>query len=416
MQGARVLRTLLVILLLVLLPATFAQQEVRLEFWTISLAPSFNSYIQETIRLYEEANPHVTVMWQDYSMERLGFELQNAVAAGRAPDVVNLNVPMMLEQAERGALLELGPLLGREADLFFAGMLRSFEVDGRQLGIPWYVTPPLVLYNRQIFEQAGLDPDGPPRNMAELFAFARQIRDQTGLYGVIPNLAHQNLLYRFLEAGLPVLSEDGTEALFNSSAHAAFLEELIMLQEAGYLPEDVLVRGHAGAVDRFMDEHLGMILSGPQLLPRLRTRNPDLYEITSLAPYPLSDGGVLHAPLMGLSVPRGARHPEEAVRFALFVTQGERMLVFSQRTAVFPTEVGAAQDPFFTQPDEATLEAQARLIEVRQLPHARDLTMSLPNASDLFRRFEYEIELAFARYKTPQEALDDIVKFWNSRL
>ena len=410
--------TILVGFLLICLSSfSLAQRNARLEFWTISLAPTFNSLVQETIALYEQANPNVQVVWRDYTLEAIGFELLNAIAAGRAPDVVNLNVPMVLEYHEQGLLLDLHELLESETQPYFDGMLASFEVDGAQLGVPWYVTPPLVIYNRDIFSQAGLDPDVPPRDLAELVSYAQQIRDRTGMYGYIPNISQQNLLYRFLEAGLPVLNADGTVARFNSPAHVAYLEDLIVRQQRDYLPEDTLFRAHAGAVDRFMNERLGMLLVGPQMLPRIKSRNPHLYDSLGLAPFPLGRGEVMHAPLMGLSVPRASRHPAEALHFALFVTSDERLLSFSQQTVIFPTTRTAARDPFFTFASlHASLEEQARQLEVTQLQYAQDLTMNLPNASDLFKRFEYEVELAFSGYKTPQEALDDAVKFWNSRL
>jgi hypothetical protein len=42
--------------------------------------------------------------------------------------------------------------------------------------------------------------------------------------------------------------------------------------------------------------------------------------------------------------------------------------------------------------------------------------MHVPNSSDLFQYFQKQIEAAFFAYETPQEALDDAVRFWNAKL
>ncbi|MDZ7705182.1 MAG: sugar ABC transporter substrate-binding protein [Trueperaceae bacterium] len=396
-----------------LLSGAYAQ--TTLSFWTISLSPTYNDYIEETLARFEAANPGITVEWRDLSGEAIGFQLLNAVVSGDAPDVVNINVPMLLSYAERGLLRDLEPLLDKRQDDYFANMLGSFRVGDELLGLPWYSAPPLLLYNREIFADAGLTP--PPDTRGELERDATQITDQTGLVGFIPNIINQQMLYRFLEAGLPVLSVDGHEAVFDSPAHVAFLEAHIARFQRGYVPEDALLRGFVGALESYGTGTLGMLLIGPQFLNRLQTDHPDVYAVTEVAPYPLGAGGIVHAPLMGLAIPRASEHPQEGLELALFVTSAERQLAFSRLTTIFPSVSSAAQNPFFTDiPANPTLEDEARRLGAAQLANAADLTMELPNAADLFGVFQDNLEAAFFGYKSPRDALRDTVLFWNSRL
>ena len=192
--------------------------EIQLQFWTLSLSPYFNETIEASIARYEEKNPSIKIQWQDLSAEDLNFELLASIKNGNVPDVVNLNVPMLLDFAERGALLNLEFNCN-----YFEKALKSFQVNGQQLGLPWYLTPSLLIYNQDIFTQANLDPSTPPKTLEEVIIYAKQIKDETGIYGFMPNIANQRMLYRFLEAGLPVLSEDGFEALFNTPEHVKML-------------------------------------------------------------------------------------------------------------------------------------------------------------------------------------------------
>ena len=405
-------RVLLLYLVLAALNLGSAQE---LQFWTISLSPFFNDYIGETVLLYEAQHPGVSVTWRDFSGEALGFELLGAIQAGNAPDVVNLNVPTMLEQTERGNLSRLDGSFDK--DLYFDGLLQSLSVDGKVYALPWYVTPAILMVNRGLFETAGLDADTFVSTPDTLFEAAEQIKDRTGTYGFMPNLVSQNLLYRFQEAGLPVLSEDGTKAVFNSPAHVAFLQGYIDLFEDDYFPADALLKGYGGAVERYQSGQLGMLLTGAQFLTRIREGAPEVYENTVPLPYPLGAGRTVHAPLMALGVPAASKHQREALDFALFVTGRERELAFSRLVAIFPSNVAAAADPFFiTLPPNPTPEERARAVTAGQLEHAHDLTLHVPNASDLFKNFQKNVEEAFFGYKSPQDALDDAVRYWNAKL
>lgn len=406
------LRKALVVLLFVGMFASVGFTQPRSQtLWTIGLSPTFEDTMNTILADYQAAYD-VTVQWRDFSGDALYFELQNALASGNAPDVVNLNVPLLLEFVERGDLQPLEPpaLAG-----YFPNMVDAFRVLGDAYGVPWYIAPPLLMINRELFLQAGLDPDAPPTTRAELFAAARHIKDATGIDGFMPNVGAQRMLYRFAEAGLPILSDDGFTALFDSAAHVALLSEYVDLFQAGYFSEDALLRGYVGALERYQNGQLAMLISGPQLLTRIRDANPDIYTQTSLAPYPeTADSSVIHAPLMGLAIPRGVPQAQ-AVQLARFIAGADAQLILARATPVYPTTLAAAEDAFFSAEGD-DLETQARRLQVSQLPLARDLTLDVPNPQDLYEVFMENIEAAFYGQKTPEQALQDAALFWNSRL
>jgi putative chitobiose transport system substrate-binding protein len=401
-------RTWLVIWLL----ASVGVAQVRSQtLWTIGLSPTFTDTMNTILAAYQVTHD-VTVQWRDFSGDALYFELQNALASGNAPDVVNLNVPLLLEFVERGELQQLEPvaLAG-----YFPNMVDAFRVSGGAYGLPWYIAPPLLMINRALFLQAGLDPDAPPSTRAELFAAARHIKDEIGIDGFMPNVGAQRMLYRFAEAGLPILSDDGFTALFDSPAHVALLTEYVELFQAGYFSEDALLRGYVGALERYQNGQLAMLISGPQLLTRIRDASPDIYAQTSLAPYPeTGDTSAIHAPLMGLAIPRGVPQAP-ALQLARFIAGADAQLTLAQATPVYPTTLAAAEEAFFNAEGD-DLETQARRLQVPQLPLARDLTLDVPNPQDLYEVFMENVEAAFYGQKTPEQALKDAALFWNSRL
>ncbi|MDR7522970.1 MAG: sugar ABC transporter substrate-binding protein [Armatimonadota bacterium] len=389
---------------------------ISIEFWTISLQPFFTDYINGMVAAYERAHPGVRIRWVDVQFGAIEQKLLAALAGGVAPDVVNLNTEMTVRLAERSALVDMDAAVPAAArGRYFDGLWRSTQVRGRTYGIPWYVVPNVIAYNTALYRRAGLNPSQPPQTEEEMIQHARTIKDRARVYGFMPNVDGVRMLHRFQENGLPVLSPDGKRAVFNSPAHVEYLSRYVDLFRQDYFPEDTLRRGYLGATERYSAGQLGMLITGPQFLLRVKRDNPEVYAQTFVAPYPRGKGNTLHLATMTVAVPRASRNTEAAVDFALFVTNDENQLAFSRQVVVFPSTRQAASDPFFRQGGAAP-EDVARKVAAADLPYARDLSVIVPHAGDLFRVFREAVESAFYGKRTPREALDWAVAQWNARL
>jgi putative chitobiose transport system substrate-binding protein len=406
----------LVVLVLAVAGRPAAAPAVTLEFWTIALQPFFNDYVRGLIAAYERATPGVRVRWVDVQFQAIEQKLLAALAGGVPPDVVNLNTEMTIRLAQRDALVDMDAATPAEVRArYFEGLWRSARFGGRTYGVPWYVVPNVIAYNAALYRKAGLDPRLAPATEDAMIQHARQIKDRTGVYGFMPNVEGVRMLHRFQEAGLPILSADGRRAVFNSAAHVQYLARYVELFRRDYFPEDTLRRGYLGATERYSAGQLGMLITGPQFLLRVKTDSPDVYAQTLVAPYPKGKGKTLHLATMTLAVPRASRHVAEAVAFALYVANDENQLAFSRQVVVFPSTRRAAGDPFFRR-GGADPEAVARRVAAADLPLARDLSVVVPHQGDLFRIFREAVESAFYGRRTPQAALDWAVARWNARL
>lgn len=405
-----------VLAMLAVMGAAAQARQVTLEFWTISLQPYFNDYINGLISRYEAQHPGVKIRWVDVQIQAIEQKLLAAIAGGVAPDVVNLNTGMVVRLAEQGALVNLDEKVPKnEKALYFEGLWESGRYKGATYGVPWYVVPDVMAYNTDLFRRAGLDPAKPPATEDEIIADAKRIKDTIKVYGFMPNVDGVRMLQRFQEAGLPVLSPDGKKAVFNSPQHVAYLAKYVDLFKQDYFPEDTIRRGYLGATERYTAGQLGMLITGPQFLLRVKKDNPDVYAKTDVAPYPLGAGKVFALPVMRLSVPKMSRNVDEAVRFALFVTNDENQLAFSKLVTIFPSTKQAAADPFFRAGGDSP-EDKARRISAQELEYAKDLEVVVPKQGELNKIFQDAIESAFFGQRTPKEALDWAVQEWNRRL
>jgi putative chitobiose transport system substrate-binding protein len=393
-----------------------AAPSVTLEFWTISLQPFFNDYVNGLIAAYERATPGVRVRWVDVQFQAIEQRLLAALAGGVPPDVVNLNVEMLIRLAERHALVDFDAAAPAQARArYFEGLWRSMQVRGRAYGVPWYVTPSVVAYNTAIYRRAGLNPSEPPQTEDEMILQARLIKDRTKIYGFMPNVDGIRLLHRFQENGLPILTPDGKRAVFASPEHVRYLAQYVDLLKADYFPEDTLRRGYLGATERYSAGQLGMLITGPQFLLRVKRDNPEVYAQTFVAAYPKGKGNTQHLATMAIAVPRASPNTQAAVDFALFVTNDDNQLAFSRQVVVFPSTRQAAADPFFKR-GGAGPEDVARKVGAAELPYARDLSVVVPHSGDLFRLFREAVESAFYGKRSPKDALDWAAGQWTTRL
>ena len=195
----------------------------------------------------------------------------------------------------------------------------------------------------------------------------------------------------------------------------AVLATYVDLYKRGMFPDDTLQHGYLGATERYAGAQLGMLTTGPQFLLRVKTDSPDVYRDTLVAPAPLGAGHVLDLPTMALTVPVASRHRDQAVAFALFMTDDENQLAFDHQVVIFPSTRRAAADPFFARAGTSP-EDRARVIAARELGIARDLTVVVPHSDELFRAFQDAVENAFYGRMTPAQALAEAAREWDARL
>ena len=115
--------------------------------------------------------------------------------------------------------------------------------------MPWKANPVMIIYNRAIFEEAGLDPDNPPlATYDEFLATAQTLVDEGGVQAAIwPSPAGEFFQPWFdfyplyiAQSGLPLV-EDG-EATFASDDGFAVADFWRSLYDAELAPREALHR------------------------------------------------------------------------------------------------------------------------------------------------------------------------------
>jgi putative chitobiose transport system substrate-binding protein len=393
-------------------PAQADAEPYTIKFWTISLKPTFDDYVNGMIATYEAANPRATIEWTDLPGDQIKQRLLTAIASGDVPDVVNLNTDLTLQVASTNpdVLVKTSEAVAPEQQqAYFEGLWESTRFQDATYGIPWYATVRVTVYNTQILSDAGIDAS--PQTYDDLVSIAQTVKEQTGKWGYAPNI---NLVENFLMAGVPLVNEDRTAAAFNSPEGIAVAQFYIDLKEQGLIPEDILAKGYQGELQLYKEGNLAMQLAGASLLKQIENDAPEVYAVTDVAPHPTREAGILPVALMHLVVPAQSQVSEQAIDFALFVTNAENQLELARNSVTVPSIIAATEDPFFQEED--TLNAKARKIMAESLQIARDPYLGLESWSEMDKALKDNYAEAWAGSKSAEQALNDAADMWNSLL
>jgi multiple sugar transport system substrate-binding protein len=114
---------------------------------------------EESIDLFEEANPGITVQtqfqaWDDYWIAR------NTEAAGSAlPDVMQMDLSYLRQYGGTGQLANLSEYTDQiDTSGFDETLLSSGAIDGAQYGIPTSQNTLAMFYNQDVLDKIGVEP------------------------------------------------------------------------------------------------------------------------------------------------------------------------------------------------------------------------------------------------------------------
>ena len=113
-------------------------------------------------------------------------QLATAIRAGSVPDVVGLNDIDVPTFSHEHALLDITKYVNAlpyKAALS-PGHLKLATINGHYYGLPYLADLSVLWYNKKLFKEAGLDPNSPPTNYAEIVADSAKISALGhGIYG-----------------------------------------------------------------------------------------------------------------------------------------------------------------------------------------------------------------------------------------
>ena len=268
------------------------EQGAEIGLWTFWLSPTFDEYIKSTITRFEETYPGVKVNWEDHQAT-FQEDLDNAFAAGKAPDVINLSVSegWVSDYASRDLLLALDDVPQAVRETYFEGLWNQQLVDGTNYQFPWYQGISVALINSQIYTGtpvAGSDPptfeggaglavEDFPKTVDGLPALCQTIKDKTGKLCDLRLTVSDLLAQMVYEGGVGVINDAGTQFTFDSADAVSWLQMYVDMVKAGTVDRAALMGDDRVGLDLFTSGEAPFFITGPNLIREVRANNPGLY-------------------------------------------------------------------------------------------------------------------------------------------
>ncbi|RKP59328.1 sugar ABC transporter substrate-binding protein [Pararobbsia silviterrae] len=131
--------------------------EVKYVLWDANQRPAYQACAAQ----FEKENPDIHIKisqvgWADY-----WTALTTQFVSGTAPDVITNHLMKYPEMVTNGQLVDLTPYIQRDkvaTDGYYPTLLTNWAKDGHQYGLPKDWDTIVLVYNKQMFKDAGIDP------------------------------------------------------------------------------------------------------------------------------------------------------------------------------------------------------------------------------------------------------------------
>jgi ABC-type glycerol-3-phosphate transport system substrate-binding protein len=361
--------------------------------------------IEGWIKRFQATRPGVEVEWLDKKGPDFGPFYQTQLTAGTPPDVINTQGALGLEYAAQGALLDLTPLLAKEAAIksrFDANYLGNWIYEGHNYMLPFYITKTLLFYNKPMFAKAGLA--GPPTSFDEILSHAQKMTSGEASTGFMT--LNFDWLYwpLFAMNGVQLVTPDLKKTAFNTPKAVEVLDKLAKATQANAINKISWTGRWVEPNGAFGAGNVGM----------LHAHSPAYFFFKGQGSWVTPETlGVAHMPGFyatpnshGLGISKGSKNPELAWDFLKFVTDNGQAGELAERRKLVTGNIAV---------DKASLAKLERedptvyAVLKTQLEHTDKMTGNwrFGNDSRVKEAFWPEVQSALLGRKDAKSALAD---------
>ncbi|WP_051806150.1 ABC transporter substrate-binding protein [Streptomyces sp. NRRL F-2747] len=346
----------------------------EITFRTLQLKPKFTAYVQGVIDAFEKKYPAAKVRWEDVPGDGYNEKLVADAQAGALPDVVNLSTDSFQLLGDRGLLADVAALDPEVAKEYVPGAWEQFKLPGKGAGVyayPWYVTPEILTYNKELFEKSGLDPARPPTSVEQFFDYADKIAAASGgRYSAFMADPKGRLPGDWQKMGVPILNDAQDRFVFDTPKAVEWVRRMKDLYAKGAMPKESLLK--SDDINQLYGG--GKLVFGPGspgFVKDIKQNAPQVYAGTQVAGAVTGTLGHIGIYAQSLGIKKDTKHLDAATEFAKWVTNGPNQVEFSKNATIYPSNAQGLADPRFAdRGDGKDAETVARAVGAEQLRSA----------------------------------------------
>ncbi|GKX31891.1 ABC transporter substrate-binding protein [Vallitalea longa] len=321
-----------------------SNEQVTIQFATYGLLEKATEKFYTKVAKDFEEKTNVKIEFVSYPYGDLKQQVLIKANSGDAPDVVHGESSAFSSYLNSGFIEPLDDLLGEDyVNDIYEGVRETMSSDGKLYAAPWICSTFLLVYNKDLFEQAGLDPNSPPKTYDEMIEYAEklsELKDKEGnkVFGLGSSTASvpvsgENVLSTMLSFGGNVYNDKG-EVEINTNENLKALKFYKELQEQGLNPEAAKLKDlrNLMAIGR-----LGMYFDQVWGTSGVIGINPEIKDSLALGMIPSTDAtdGASLLAAHELHIMKDSKHKKEAAEFIKYLTSKEVLEEYYNTTLPF---------------------------------------------------------------------------------
>jgi multiple sugar transport system substrate-binding protein len=341
----------------------------------------------------------------DHALEKLTVALN----AGEQPDITYQYGTSMPQLATAPGIMDLTDKVADPSynwNDFSEGARQAASVNEQVFGIPALIDNLAIVYNKDLFQQAGVDPPTPDWTWDDFTAAAKALTDPSKQqYGfAYPIDATEDTVWHYdamlWEAGGDILNADNTQAVFNSDAG---VQALTTLQQMAVTDKSVyLDQQNTGKIDTLFNAgKIGMLVTGPWAL----SAYPDVnYDVQIMPEYAGGSHATIAGPDMWVLFDNDG-HGDAAWQFMQWFTAAEQVKQDSMESGHLPIRNSVVEEPGFIDQFDKKFPGEGLFAQnLANVTKARPVIQSYDQISRIMGEAIVKVMLGQGE---PKAALDD---------
>lgn len=377
------------------IPVNKKSSDNEVIFWTLQMS-DFSPYMNKVIKEFEAQNPEIKIKWVDVPFSEGEKRTLASVLSDNPPDLINLNPDFSALLAQRGALYEIDDNFTQQ---FNKDIINSLKYNGKLYSLPWYATSAVTIYNKKLLSESGVKM---PETFEDLGEIAPQLKAKTGAYVLLPNITENDTMLR-------ILNKYGvTASNINSDESVKVFEYFKHLYVNNLIPKESVTQTHREALEKYMAEQIVFFQAGANFLNMIKENALSTYKNTDVAPQITGKLGQNDFSLMNFVIPIRAKHKNEALKFALFLTNTENQLELAKLTNILAVNKDTLRDDFYNSYAENDLIAKARVISAKQLNDIEPSFKPMKDQKEINTIINTAVQQILLNKNTTENILNDV--------
>jgi multiple sugar transport system substrate-binding protein len=302
-------------------------------------------------------------------------KLAQAIASGDVPDLMGMDLIYAPQFEKAGQLVDITGQVGGLPELKTAspGHMMVATFDKKLYGVPLYADVSALFYNKDLFEKAGLDPNKPPKSLAELRQDADKITalggDIKGYY--LPGSCAGCNIFTvgplMWASGAKIEAKDaGDEPLVGDGVAKVLQFERDMVKAGNVHASDRAENGETFHL-QFGSGKVGMMGTGNFNIKLARDQNPKMKFGISLLPGMGQDSSASFIGGDLVVIPKGSKRVNDAVDFMKFILSDEIQVEGYAKLLNLTTRADMVDNKYFKA--EPLVQDVAKALAVGRTPY-----------------------------------------------